>query len=264
MTDSAPIRGAVSRLSAGLVHAPVREAAVAARTRLGVYLLLDGGADGRPTEVLPVVTSDALMLPTALRLPVSSATFEWPVEQGETASVGGGTVAGAGLRVEVVRTVRPARVRRAPVLRTEGRRSLRRAPHTPSLLGGLLARLGGGPGLTPEADDELAGHLLVAWALGRSVPDLEAQLHRTTALSASLLRAAAQGYAVPEVVEYVDAVIRGDRDGALRLRPLVEAIGHTSGPALLRGIDDAMLDLDLRRFRHHDLPTHPSVERTVA
>ncbi|MGA8047118.1 MAG: DUF2877 domain-containing protein [Dermatophilaceae bacterium] len=246
MTASAPIRGAVSSLSEALVHGPRREASVAARTRLGVYLLLDGG-----TEVLPVLTRDALLLPTALRVPLDSATLRWPLEPGQTVAVGAGAVVAPSLRVEAVRTVRPARVRRA-----QGRDPLGCAPHTSDSVADLLqlARLGRGPGLTPEADDELAGHLLVAWALGAPTPDLEPHLHRTTALSASLLRAAAQGYAVPEVVAYVDAVVGGDRDAARRLRPRVDAIGHTSGPALLRGIH-AFLDLR---------PTQPSVERTVA
>ena len=250
MTDSAPIRGAVSSLSAALVHGPLREAVVAARTRLGFYLLLDGGAD-----VLPVVTSDALVLPTALRLPVTSARFESSVEQGRAVSVGAGCVRAPGLRVEAVRTVRPAQVRRAPEPRTEWPDLAGCAPHTRDrALAPLIARLGRGPGLTPEADDELAGHLLVGWALGVAAPDLEPHLHRTTALSASLLRAAAHGYAVPEVVAYVNAVVGADRDAARRLRAHVDSIGHTSGPALLRGIHAS---LALR-------PSQPSVERTVA
>lgn len=248
MTASAPIRGVVSSLSAALVHGPVRGARVAARTRVGVYLLLDGGA-----EVLPVVTRDALSLPTALRLPLASTALRWPLEPGETVAVGDGAVVARSLRVEAVRTVRPAQVRPAQAIRTEAGGPPGCAPHTSSVAG-LLGRVGRGPGLTPEADDELAGHLLVAWALGVATPDLTPHLHRTTALSASLLRAAAQGYAVPEVVAYVDAVVAGDRDGARRLRPRVDAIGHTSGPALVRGIHAS---LDLR-------PTQPSVERTVA
>jgi hypothetical protein len=255
MTDSAPLRGAVSSLSAALVHGPLRAARVAARTRLGVYLLLGAEEGAQGCDVLPLVTSDALMLPTAMRLAVTSATVGLPVELGESVTVGGGAVVAPGLRVVAVRTVRPARVRRAQVSRAQVGGTHRCAPHTSAPVADLVGRLGRGPGLTPEADDELAGHLLVAWALGLPVPDLEPQLHRTTALSASLLRAAAQGYAVPEVVAYVDAVVGCDRDGALRLLPRVEAIGHTSGPALLRGIHSTL----------DRCPTvQQSVERTVA
>jgi hypothetical protein len=145
--------------------------------------------------------------------------------------------------VTLVRTVRPAQVRRV----AGGR------PHTPLRSERRRQLVGRGPGLTPEGDDELAGHLLVLAAVGGAVPDLEPELHRTTALSASLLRAAARGYAVPEVVAYVDAVLAGDAATEDLLRPQVGAIGHTSGPALLRGIDTAL-----------DRAPHPSSERTVA
>ena len=59
-------------------------------------------------------------------------------------------------------------------------------------------------------------------------------------IAASLLRAAALGYAVPQVVAYVDAVVGADIATARRLRPAVAAIGHSSGEALLRGIHRAL------------------------
>lgn len=242
-------RAAVSTLMASLLQGPVRETTVVASTRVGCYLLLDNGA-----EVLPILTADALALPTAVRLTESSRTLPlWlpaAFRIGATVLVGdsvvradgsalgvagfalgvaGSAVRGAGLRIEVVRSVRPARVRTV----AGG------APHTALRADRVAALLGRGPGLTPEGDDELAGHLLVVAAAGGTPPHLEAALHRTTALSASLLRAAAQGYAVPAVVAYVDAVVAGDPIAAHRLRPLVAAIGHSSGPALLRGIDTA-------------------------
>jgi hypothetical protein len=232
------VRAAVSTLSAPLALGPVRSATVVARTRLGCYLLLDDGA-----EVLPLLTSDALALPTAARLNESSGTdpLGAGLSLGGRVAVGLSRVAARGLVVEIVRTARPARVR---VVTGD-------LPHTP--LGPTRVRelLGRGPGLTPEGDDELAGHLLVTAAAGEA-PDLEAHLHRTTALSASLLRAASQGYAVPAVVAYLDAVLGGDVLTARRQRPLVAAIGHTSGPALLRGIDAALAR-----------PAEPSSERTV-
>ena len=55
---------------------------------------------------------------------------------------------------------------------------------------------------------------------------------------------AAQGYAVPAVVAYVDAVVGHDQRTADRVRPQIEAIGHTSGPALLRGIHAATARID--------------------
>jgi hypothetical protein len=253
MSEQTALRAAVSSLSAALVDGPARTATVVAASPFGLYLLLEetGGAS---VDVLPVLTADALALPTAVRLPLRSEELTWPLRTGDTATVGAGAVVLPSLRVDVVRTTRPARVRRVGPHAPPAGDPLELAPHTPPGAAALLALVGRGAGLTPEADDVLAGHLLVGWALGRPAPDLEPELHRTTALSASLLRAAAQGYAVPEAVAYVDAVVAGDRDAVLALRPRVMAIGHSSGPALLRGIQAAL----------YVPPSHPSVERTVA
>ncbi|MCA1782932.1 MAG: DUF2877 domain-containing protein [Intrasporangiaceae bacterium] len=228
----------MSVLSAALVHGAPRRGTVVASTRLGCYVLLDD-----ESAVLPVLTCDALALPTAVRLGEPAEGAPLRLAPGQGVLVGDSRIAAPGLTVGIVRTVRPAQVRRTPAA----------LPHTPLRRDHLLERLGRGPGLTPEGDDEIAGHLLVVAAAGGIVPDLEPDLHRTTALSASLLRAAAQGYAVPEVVAYVDAVIGEDALTERRLRPRVAAIGHTSGPALLRGIHSAF-----------DGVAEPSTERTVA
>jgi hypothetical protein len=240
------LRGAASTLARPLVHGPVRAATVVAATPMGAYLLLDDGSD-----VVPLLTADALLLPTAVRVGSGAAEAPCALRAGQPATVGAGAIRAPGLRVDIARTFRPARVR--PV---GHHRSAAMLP-----VGDLRGRIGRGPGLTPEADDELAGWLLVAWALGATPPDLEPEVHRTTALSASLLRAAARGYAVPRVVAYVDAVVDGDRREGSRLRPAVAAIGHTSGPALLRGIDAALgaaHEADLPRQDHprQDHPQH--------
>ncbi|WP_198014077.1 oxamate carbamoyltransferase subunit AllH family protein, partial [Phycicoccus elongatus] len=99
--------------------------------------------------------------------------------------------------------------------------------------------IGRGNGLTPAGDDALAGALLAACALGGHqalATAVLANTHRTTSLSATLLRAAAEGYAAPPVVAYVTAVMRGDRGAAARWRPRVEAIGHGSGRDLIAGM----------------------------
>ena len=220
-----PLRATVSVLSALLVHGAPRSGRVVASTRFGCYVLLDGGQ-----EVLPLLTVDALALPTAVTVAATSRAAPLALSVGQDVVVGGSRVTAAGLEVAVVRTVRPARVRLVDAARA----------HTPLRRADLRAALGRGPGLTPEGDDELAGHLLVTFALRGSVPDLAPHLHRTTALSASLLRAAALGYAVPLVASYVDAVVGADSVAARRLRPAVAAIGHSSGEALLRGIHRAL------------------------
>lgn len=107
--------------------------------------------------------------------------------------------------------------------------------------------LGLGPGLTPAGDDVLCGVLLGLRATGRdgdhaqlagALPPL---LGRTTALSATLLRQAALGYAVPPVVALVDAWHRGpDRAHLVELGTGVASVGHTSGAALLLGLAAAL------------------------
>ncbi|MFQ6171894.1 DUF2877 domain-containing protein [Oryzobacter sp. R7] len=103
-----------------------REALVVGAHRLGLYLSVDG-------TVLPVVPSDALALPTALRLGARSSALPgaaseappWGVEPGDRVAVGGGRVVLPGAEVVAVRTWRPARVRRvAPGAACPGDRAL--------------------------------------------------------------------------------------------------------------------------------------------
>jgi hypothetical protein len=235
------LRAAASTLIRPVMDGPLRAATVVAATPMGAYLLLDDGSD-----VVPLLTADALLLPTAVRVGSGAAGAPLPLRAGQQATVGAGAIRAPGLRVDIARTFRPARVR--PV---GDRRSV------PTLAGGdLRGRIGLGPGLTPEADDEFAGWLLVGWALGATHPDLRPELHRTTALSASLLRAAARGHAVPRVVAYVDAVVSGHLEEGSRLRAGVAAIGHTSGPAVLRGIDAALVAARQAGLPRHDHPRH--------
>lgn len=225
------VRAAVSTLSTPLLSGPPRPATVIAATRFGCYLHIAG----RGQEILPVLTRDALVLPTALLIPAASADLHIRWEPDDDVIVGEGRLVGPGLIVEAVRSFRPSRVRRVP---HPGLRNLAIARFP-----WRLDSIGLGPGLTPEADDELTGALLVGFAAGVPLPDLTAHLHRTTAISAALLRSAAKGYAVPAVARYVDALLEPresappDHDSTIdALREQVAAIGHTSGPALLRGI----------------------------
>ena len=60
---------------------------------------------------------------------------------------------------------------------------------------------------------------------------------RTTWLSAELLRLAAAGLAAPAVVAVADALAgHGDDDAVPCALPALLAVGHTSGPALARGL----------------------------
>ncbi len=103
--------------------------------------------------------------------------------------------------------------------------------------------VGRGAGLTPSGDDALAGALLVAHALGAGADladAVRARLAATTAVSAALLDAAADGYAARPVVTLVDAAVAGDPDAVRRALPAVLAIGHTSGADTVTGIRAAL------------------------
>jgi hypothetical protein len=109
--------------------------------------------------------------------------------------------------------------------------------------------VGAGAGLTPSGDDALCGVLLALRAVGgpAAAPALRAvQRHigastrATTSLSASLLLAACEGYAVPEVSRLVAAVATGEVPAVERALPAVLAIGHSSGADLLAGVGGAL------------------------
>lgn len=196
--------------------------------------------------LLPLVTADALALPTAWRLPDSSTRMRWGVAAGDVIESLDHCILLPAGPVRAVRTWRPARVRRSGSYAVE---------LPPSW---AADRLGGGRGLTPEGDDEICGALLVAFA-GHDTSIADAvlpQLDRTTALSASLVRAAAQGYAVPALVAYTDARLSGNRAAAGAARHAVDDIGHTSGPALIRGVEIAIA--------HRQIHQSPSLTKEPA
>ena len=123
------------------------------------------------------------------------------------------------------------------------------------LEGAVAGVLGRGPGLTPSGDDALAGALLVAHAVGAAPPfaaAVRARLHATTAVSAALLDAAADGFAAGDVVSLVDAVLAGDEAAVAAALPAVLAIGHSSGRDLVTGVAAAVEAL---HAIHQPLPT---------
>jgi len=83
----------------------------------------------------------------------------------------------------------------------------------------------------------------VAHALGTGsalADAVRARLGATTAVSAALLDAAADGYAARPVVTLVDAAVAGDAEAVRRALPIVLAIGHTSGADTVTGIGAAL------------------------
>src|SRR5690349_17078503 len=127
---SRSVPAAVSTLSAAVVGGPAVPARVVGVHRFALYLDVGG-------RVLPVLTSDAVPLPTALRLAEPSGSLSWGVAAGDEVLVGAGRVALPVLDVVAVRTWRPARVRPAGA-------PVHRLDVVAALLGALLPAGGGG------------------------------------------------------------------------------------------------------------------------
>ncbi|MDF2093898.1 DUF2877 domain-containing protein [Knoellia sp. 3-2P3] len=278
----------MSPLLAEAVQAAPRPARVLAAFPTALYLHLDSLADEprrpaaepRVRQVLPVLTRDALRLPTGLRLGEPAASVAWGVEQGADVVVGAGRVRLPGADVVAVRTWRPTRVPNpaSPVQQaalasgldaleaTTGGVVLRDLardltvaalaaadPSLPTSPAGARVRqlvsslVGAGDGLTPSGDDALCGVVLALRAAGAPAEarsalaaEVDRALPATTSLSGSLLHAALEGYAVPEVVALVGALGRGDLGTVARVLPGVLAIGHSSGADLLAGAAGAL------------------------
>jgi hypothetical protein len=274
---------AASALVAPVVDGPRRCGVVVASFPTSLYAVLDD-PDLPPSErLVALLGPGALRLPMGMRLATGRSVGGWASGSvGDPVVVGSGWVELPQWSARVVRVWQPTRVRcRASATSgpsaASGHRAARPggslgcvpeplaqadvAPHlvsraaafTAAALGGgsvaeaLRPLVGAGPGLTPSGDDAVCGALLVLHGLGRCVPSaLDSAAVRTTSLSAALLSAARQGYAVPEVVRLVDAVLDevvDARVGGAALRaalPDVLAIGHSSGRDLVAGVVGAL------------------------
>lgn len=221
--------GAASVAVRDLVTGPPRSGRVVAVFPTCVYVELAG-------SLLAVEVAGALRLPCAVVL--GAGADQRPLAgtaAADPATVGDGRVRLGHLDVRIARWWAPARPR--------GHRPRDAATAGSAGWDAVALRwLGLGPGLTPAGDDLLAG-LLVGLA-GR--PDLRDPLAaavlrhapaRTTWLSAELLRLAADGLALRQVVAVADALAgHGPGDALPRAVPALLAVGHTSGPALARGL----------------------------
>jgi hypothetical protein len=242
---SAGLPAAASALLRPLLTGARRAGRVLAVFPTAVYLAVEG-------EVVAVVTSDGLRLPGSLVVAASSGTCPFAaVRVGDRAMVGSGAVQAGVLRLVVRRWWRPAEpVRRgSPAQWSASAETVGRLlPPVPAPLPADLVStapgdlLGLGPGLTPAGDDVLAG-MLVTPQPARS-PELlavvPAAATRTTALSATLLRHASLGYAVPPLVRLLDAMSGTTTTGIGRAVDDLLAVGHTSGAALAHGVVTAV------------------------
>ncbi|MGL4175341.1 MAG: DUF2877 domain-containing protein [Dermatophilaceae bacterium] len=268
------VPGAVSALSAHLLAGPVQPARVLGSGAHGWYLdvagtvlpVLTADAAALPTAVrlarpvAPVVFSpghldhlghDHLGHDHLGRRGDSGCGYSEPVV------VGGGEVRLGRFAVRAARVWQPARVRRRHPGRPAATSVRPRVPavaaHLVRPVAGAVAAsdpvravaglVGRGRGLTPSGDDALAGAVLVAQAFGGSpvlADAIRRRLGATTAVSAALLDAACDGYAVAPVVRLVDAAVAGDHAQVDALLPVVLSVGHTSGADLVAGVAGAI------------------------
>lgn len=113
--------------------------------------------------------------------------------------------------------------------------------------------VGRGDGLTPLGDDVLCGWLALHRAARMPTPDVDdavrACLHRTTLLSAELLRCALDGEVIPQFAALVTS------SGAPAAAAALTAVGHTSGLGMLHGARLALRELELSAL--HPSPLRP-------
>jgi hypothetical protein len=266
----APRGVAASTLTQELIAGPRRRGRVLGVFPSAVYVEF---ATETGSELLAVETADGLRLPRSATLAAPSSTQPLQmVRAGDDANVGEGRLEVGPLAFEVVRWWSPRRPRTVATPAYDAARlsavSLLLPPLPTELderLGALTralaagagtdlrvaaaAMIGLGPGLTPQGDDVLAGLLVTLVAApatrplaGRLADAVSRTAGRTTSLSAALLRDAADGFAVPAVVDLVDVLHEVDDGGGSTTHgPLADvvvrllAVGHTSGAALAHG-----------------------------
>ncbi|WP_127784133.1 DUF2877 domain-containing protein [Rhodococcus sp. X156] len=237
---------------------------------------------GPGSTVFAVLSHDAVRLPcglvlatTTAELPLASLAPARALREHQGVVVGEGRIEWLGpdgaVTVVAARQWSPLRVRPGaprPGALTELRallagREIGLEPHrlaeltkgaTAAAVAGLL---GCGPGLTPSGDDVLAGYLVGAGAFGLPVEELRRSVaarsgQATSALSAQLLRHAAQHEAVAELVELVAALTHSPAELTPVLTRLLQ-VGHTSGAALAWGV----LLAGERAGRHHPVLSIP-------
>ena len=226
---------APATVAALLERSPDGAAETVHRSRLAHYLLLPGTAPAH-RRCLALLSPGAAGVPIGLRAP------EWTLDV-ERVEVCSGRLRLDGVEAVVTRlvdTTLPALVPLEPATRTALIR----------IIGTLVIRIGSGPGLTPESDDELAGLLAVTcagrhpaagrWrATARSL--VVTHLHRTATVSAALLDQALAGRAGTEFRAWARAL---DTSAEPAAEAALLGVGHTSGTALVRG---ARIALDLAR-----------------
>lgn len=249
---------AVSDLLAG----PPLDAFVLASTGVAAYLAAP--------ERGPAAVVLALLSQRAVRLPLGvCVSAEQLPDAGATVRIGDGLVAAAGYAWRPVRWWDPRpRLPAADLLRY-GPRLLGAVLDAPAAAFGLprpeafsvagalaagdpapaIAAIGLGPGLTPAADDVVAGALAVLALTGRldesvrRAIDIRAATH-TTGLSAALLAAAGRGEVIPQAARVLSPLAAGGPAGRIQAAAAeLFRVGSTSGHDLCAGMAGALASI---------------------
>lgn len=256
------LRGAASTAIRDLLTGPAQPARVLGIENHGVYL-----GTRHPHAVIGLVAEDAVHLPCAVVLPVSSRQVPLP-ETTQLRATSASPVMIGRERISWPTPRGPARIvvdswwsppnapRGTPMSQALDQLAealaavdIGIAPNLTQALAQPVGErkerevagrlLGRGPGLTPSGDDVLAGYLAGCHAFGvpaAGVRDavLEHAPQMTTTLSAQLLGNAVRDELIPQVVDLLHALL-----GQRPLGPAQEAqlrVGHTSGAAMAVGI----------------------------
>ncbi len=232
-----------------------QDATVFASATVASYLSVP--EPGSSTPVIALLTKDAVRLPIG----VSVATERLP-EAGSVVRIGDGSIVGSDRTWRPVRWWDPRPGLSTDDLVRHGSKLLEVLEgQLPSAFGlpladalgvaGSLAAgdvgpalevIGLGPGLTPAADDVVAGALAVLALCGRlhhlvtAAVDLRASTH-TTALSAALLAAAGKGQVIPQAAAVLAVLATGGSPARLRsVAAELFSVGATSGHDLCAGM----------------------------
>jgi len=241
------VAGAGSPALRSLLEGPLATGTVVHAGAQAVYADISPGSpdspDGAPSpRIVGVLARAAVHLPCG----IATALAALPdVPAGAPVRIGGGVLRVGPMRVGVDRLVSfavppvPAdlgrRLAAVPTDLTAATRQLPAAALELLAAGDAAAvpmLVGRGDGLTPVGDDVLCGWLVAARAAGRDTAGVADAVrrdqHRTTLLSATLLRHAAAG----EAIAPFRAVLAGRDPAAVTA---LQAVGHTSGTGMLLG-----------------------------
>ena len=240
-----------------------QDATVRASTKVASYLSVP--SPGASSGVIALLSEEAVRLPIGVVL----ANGELP-EAGSTVRIGNGSLVAEGHTWRPVRWWDPRPHVSAEALVENGGRLLTLIEQEPSACFGLILRdafaladaltngdagpalavIGLGPGLTPAADDVIAGALAVLALCERLEGQLTSLINacsatRTTALSAALMTAASRGQVIPQAAS-VMAVLSGDgpSDRLSSAAAHLFGVGATSGHDLCAGMAGALVALD--------------------